>query len=67
MYKVIKQAHNPEQYVTINISKNVRPSFTKFRPISHKLLAERSCRKILKFDYELRKCTLHNGGDIEDK
>ena len=34
---------------------------------SHKLLVERGRWTISKFDYELRKCTLCNSGDIEDE
>ena len=66
MYKEIKQVHKPESYLTININKNVRTSFTKFRLSSHKLLVERGRWTISKLDYELRKCTLCNSGDIED-
>ena len=38
MYKEIKQVHKPEAYLTININRKVRTSFTKFRLSSHKLL-----------------------------
>ena len=51
----------------ININKKVRTSFTKFRLSSHKLLVERGRWSISKLDYELRKCTLCNSGDIEDE
>ena len=40
MYKEINQVHKPEAYLTINIHKKVRTSFTKFRLISHKLHVE---------------------------
>ena len=67
MYKEIKQVHKPERYLTININKNLRTAFTKFRLSSHKLLVERGRWKSLKLDYELRKCTLCDSGDIEDE
>ena len=67
MYKEIKQVHKQERYLTINIYKNLRTAFTKFRLSSHKLLVERGRWKSLKLDYELRKCTLCGSGDIEDK
>ena len=67
MYKEIKQVHKPERYLTININKNLRTVFTKFRLSSHKLLVERGRWKSLKLDYELRKCTLCDSGDIEDE
>ena len=35
MYKEIKQVHKPERYLTININKNLRTTFTKFRLSSH--------------------------------
>ena len=65
--KEIKQVHKPERYLTININKNLRTAFTKFRLSSHKLLVERGRWKSLKLDYELRKCTLCDIGDIEDE
>ena len=67
MYKEIKQVHKPEAYLTININRKVRTSFTKFRLSSHKLLVERGRWTISKLDYKLRKCTLCNSGDIEDE
>ena len=67
MYKEIKQVHKPEAYLTININKKVRTSFTKFRLSSHKLLVERGHWTISKLDYKLRKCTSCNSDDIEDK
>ena len=48
-------------------NKNLRTGFTKFRMGSHKLLVERCRWKSLKLDYELRKCTLCDSGDIEDE
>ena len=62
MYKEIKQVHKPEAYLTININKKVRTSFTKFR-----LLVERGRWTISKLDYKLRKCILCDNGDIEDE
>ena len=67
MYNDIKQVHKPERYLTMDINKNLRTAFTKFRLSSHKLLVERGRWKSLKLDYELRKCTLCDGGDIEDE
>ena len=67
MSKEIKPVHKPERYLTININKNLRTIFTKFRLSSHKLLVERDRWKSLKLDYELRKCTLCDSSDIEDE
>ena len=67
MYKVIKQVHKPEAYLTVNTNKKVCTSFTKFRLSNHKLLVERGRWTISKLDYKLRKCNLCNSGDIEDE
>ena len=62
-----KQVHKPEAYLTVNINNKFYTSFTKFRLSSHKLLVERGCWMVSQLDYKLRKCTLCNSGDIEDK
>ena len=54
-----KQVHKPERYLTININKKIRTSFTKFRLSRHKLLVERGRWTISTLD-ELRKCILCN-------
>ena len=58
--------HSVSNLITNNIY-NLRTAFTKFRLSSHKLLVERGRWKSLKLDYELRKCTLCDSGDIEDE
>ena len=57
----------PERYLTININKNLRTAFTKFRLSRHKPLVERGRWKSLKLGYELRKFALCDSGDIEDE
>ena len=58
-----------KKYLTININKKDRTSFTKFRLNSHKILVERGRWATSKLDYELelRKYTLCNSGNIEDE
>ena len=65
--KKLNKYISPEAYLTVNINRKVRTSFTKFRLSSHKLLVERGRWTISKLDYKLRKCTLCNSGDIEDE
>ena len=54
LHKEFTQVHKPERYLTININKNLRTAFTKFRLSSHKLLVGWGRWENLKLEYELR-------------
>ena len=56
-----------EPYLADRMDKHLRTSYTKFRQSSHKLLVERGRWMKPKLQYEMRKCTLCNSGDIEDE
>ncbi len=66
-YSSIKLQYGPDMYMDISVSRNIRRYYTKLRLSSHKLLVERGRWTKPKINYEDRKCTFCNSGEIDDE